>query len=183
MLSALAGLTFAGGQFVAASFAILGFVGIFLTSCVLAKRFGQRDRLRFLLGLTLAVVAPVIAISIGANPVFFVVGSLAALPGLLGAYLAYRLGFQSLPALTFFVGALALAAPCAAVAGGASYVCAFGLLILLLPFFCWRTVEVRKSLSLGGSGGRQGLKRVGMRESAYATLWTFFVVTVAHLIF
>ena len=182
LLSATAGLSLAGDQWLSAFVAISGFVGFFLLSSVLARRLLHKNRSRLALGLVLAMGAPLVSLSIGANPVFFVVGSFAALPMALGGYLAFKLGFQSAPVLALFVAVLVLAAPCAAAAGDASLLTCFGLLFLLLPFFCWRTIRVRRMLRNHEMSGRAALRAAGLRESIYATLWTIGTIILAHIV-
>lgn len=151
-------------------------------SSVMARRLLHKNRKRLALGVFLSFGAPLLSLYTGADPVFFVVGSLAALPAAIGGYLALRLGFQSAPVLALFVGVLVLAAPCAAAAGGASMVSCAWLLLLLLPFFCWRTIMVRRMLSNHELSGRAALKRAGIVESLYAAAWTVAVIVLAHII-
>ena len=179
--SVLAGALSAIGEgFLPALLAGLGFAGVFLIGSAAAVGF-RRGRLRFLVGLAIAVLAPALAVQIGANPAFFAYGMLALFPAGLSAWFAERRGFQSPIALALAVCAIVVAAPSAACAGGATMSRSAVLLLLLVPFFIWRTLKIRHLIGSRKDLGRADLKRIGKREAVLAGLWTFLSVFAIHL--
>lgn len=182
ILSVLAGsLTASSGGFLLAILAGLGFGGVFLLASAAAIR-GRRGYLkRAIIGLLFSAFSPILAVALDANPLFLSHGAVAIFPAALSGYFAERYGFQSALTLTFAVAALAVAAPAAACAGGASPLRAWALLAMLTPFFAWRTCTIRSQIASGAVRGRSELKRQGMREAGMAVVWTAIAVGVIHM--
>lgn len=183
LCSVLAGaLSAARHGFLPALFAGLSFAGVFfLGSAVAVGR--RRGRGRLLIGVAIAVGSPLVAIRLGAPPGFLGYALLAVFPAALAAWAAEKRGFRSPLALAFGVTALAVAAPTAACAGGATAATSFTLLVCLLPLYTWRTVRIRTLLTERGGIDRPTLKRIGRREAVIATVGTIVAVLLVHLIF
>ncbi len=183
MLSILAGsLTSARGGFVLALLAGMGFGGVFLLASAAAIAGRKGCVKRAIIGLALAALSPICAIWLDADPLFLTHGAIAILPAALSGYFAERYGFQSILTLTFAVIALAVAAPAAACAGGASPLRAWALLLMLAPFFAWRTCVIRRRMNYGEIRGRTALKHQGMTEAAFAIGWTALAIGIIHII-
>ncbi len=181
-LSVLAGMASgAGNGVLPATLAGLGFAGVFLLASAVAVGPTKVPR-RLGLGLAFALGAPGLALLFGAQPAFFAYGLLALFPAAISAWAAERQGFQSPMALAMGVCALAVAAPSAACAGGATSLRSFVLLALLLPFFLWRALRIRDHINSHPGGGRRELRRIGQREALAAILWTFLAVFLIHVI-
>ncbi|MEW6071233.1 MAG: hypothetical protein AB1726_01385, partial [Planctomycetota bacterium] len=133
-------------------------------------------------GVGVAVLAPLLAVELGANPAFFAYGLAAVFPAGLSAWVAEKRGFQSPLALSLAVCALVVAAPSAACAGGARWRESFVLLALLVPFFVWRTLTIRRFVGAQKGLARADLRRIGQREAVFAVGWTFFAVFLIHLL-
>lgn len=166
--------------FVPALLAGTSFAGVFLLGSAFAVPPARR-RMRILLGVPLGLVAPAVALAIGADPTFLAYAAVAVFPAGLSAWLAERDGFLSPAALSAGVAALGLAAPAAACAGGADVPRTLVLAGLLVPWFLWRTVRLRKRLDAIQSEGRAGLRRAGLREAGLTVVWTTFAVIAIHL--
>ena len=181
-LSVLAGsLSAAGAGFRPALLAGLGFAGAFLAASALAIGW-KRGRRRLFIGIGCASLAPAASLLMGARPTFFLYGIVALGPALLSAWFSSKRGVQSPLALAMGVCAIAVAAPSAACAGGATIPRSLVLLAMLLPFFVWRSLLIRARLPEYSGGGRQALRRVGQREAVFATLWTAAAVFAIHLL-
>lgn len=151
-----------------------GFVGAFLVTAAISV--GARRKVRqILVGASLAALAPVGALWLDAEPVFLAVAALAVLPAVAAVVLEKTLGFLSPTTLVVGIAALALAAPVAAVAGGASVERGALLFGLLWPFFSWRTLRVAAPLAGGAAWDREELRSRGLREAAIAGGWTVAV--------
>ena len=182
ILSVLAGgLTAAGGGAVPALLTGVGFAGVFLVASSLAIGW-RKARRRLLIGVLVAFGPPLLAIRLGADPIFFAYALVAVFPAGLSAWLAERQGFQSPAALAAAVAALVVAAPCAACAGGASFAQVALLFTLLAPFFVWRTLTVRRLLATEKNVTGARLRARGWREALYGVAWTFLAVGVIHLL-
>jgi hypothetical protein len=182
ILSILAGtLTATDRGFLPALMVGVGFAGAFLCTSALAL-VGKRGMAgRLITGLLLAVAGPGIALYLGASPSFFAF-SLAALgPAALAGYCAEKHGIVSPQAMAFAVVALVVAAPSSACAGGASVKTGLLLMILLAPFFAYRTWKVRSAIASGKSWTRSQLKKQGWLEILYGLGWIAFVVLAFHL--
>jgi hypothetical protein len=181
-VSILAGVLSARGQgTIAALFAGLSFVGVFVLTSALAVR-PKPWRLRFVSGAGFALASAGAGLVLGADPMFLVYSMVAFFPIAASVWFAMRQGFQSAPALAFGVMGLAVAAPAAACAGGTSPKFGFLLLALLAPFFAWRTWRTRVALRGGEGWDRAKLKRLGLVEACYAASWTIVSVGVVHLL-
>jgi len=181
-LSVLAGALSAIGQgFLPALLAGFGFSGVFLIGSGMAIGV-WRGRRRLAIGFGIAVLAPVLALALGANPAFFAYGMLALFPAAASAWFAERRGFQSPVALALGVCAIVVAAPSAACAGGATLTRSGVLLVLLVPFFVWRTLRIRYLLTVRSDLNRSALKKIGQREAVLAGGWTFLAVFLIHFL-
>jgi hypothetical protein len=181
-VSILAGVLSAGGHgAIAASFAGLAFVGVFVLVSALAVR-PKPWRLRFVSGLAFALASTASGLLLGADPMFLAYSMVALFPIAASVWFAMQQGFQSAPALAFGVIGLAVAAPAAACAGGASPRLGLLLLGLLAPFFAWRTWRTRAALRGGGSWDRAKLKRLGLEEALLAAAWTVVSVGFVHVL-
>jgi hypothetical protein len=109
-------------------------------------------------------------------------GLVALFPACAAAFLAARNGYHSPPALALGVCALVLAAPCAACAGGASLPGMGLLVLLLLPFFAWRTTRLGTALRRDGGLTRAALRQRGLVEALLALGWTAVAVGLVHLL-
>lgn len=167
--------------FVPALLAGTSFAGVFLLGSACAVPAARRRR-RILLGVPLGLVAPLLALAIGADPTFLAYAAVAVFPAGLSAWLAERDGFLSPAALASGVAALGLAAPAAACAGGADVPRTLLLGGLLVPWFLWRTVRLRKRLDTVRAGGRDSLRRAGLREAGLTVAWTTLALLVIHLV-
>jgi hypothetical protein len=158
------------------------FAGCFLAGGALA--YGARRKWRRLVGgLALATVSGAGALLLGANSLFLVVAVCAAIPTVAAIVLARELGSLSAWTLMAGVGALAMAAPAAAAAGGASLTESALLLMLLWPFYAWRSLEVARPLLESGHWDVVALRRRGLREAWLAALWTVGVVVALSVFF
>jgi len=151
-----------------------GFAGAFLCTAALAVGASKKRR-QLLLGVAVALGAPLIALWLGARPVFLVVAAGALLPAVVSVPLAEKFGFLSGAPLTTGIAALVMAAPAAALAGGASATQAIALFVLLWPFFAWRSLRVAAALKAGGTWNREELRARGLREAGIAAIWTLVV--------
>ncbi|MBW2493197.1 MAG: hypothetical protein JRE43_00455 [Deltaproteobacteria bacterium] len=182
ILSILAGtLTATGRGFVPALLVGVGFAGVFLcaSSAALVGKRGMASRLAA--GLLLAIVGPGTAVYLGASPSFFAFSLVAIAPAALAGYCAEKSGIMSPQAMAFAVVALAIAAPSSACAGGASATTGLLLLILLAPFFAYRTWVVRDAITTQAGWTRSKLKKQGMTETLYGLGWVAVVVLSFHL--
>ncbi len=158
----------------------LGFAGIFVAASAFALKDPKKKFLRGFSGYLLAGLAPILALQAGADPRFFLYGFLAIPPAALSGYFAERGGFRSPGALGFAVTAVVVAAPSAACAGGADTHWNWLLFVLLVPFFFWRTVKLRRGLEARKDWNRSRLRRAGYKEAALAVAWVFLSTGVLH---
>jgi len=182
VLSVLAGtLTATGRGLLPALLVGVGYAGVFLcaSAAALVGKPGMLQRLAT--GLLLAVVGPGLALFLGASPAFFAFSLVALAPAALAGYNAERHGVASPQAMAFAVVALVVAAPSSACAGGASARTGLLLLILLAPFFAYRTWKVRHALTAESGWTRSKLKQQGLREALYGLGWIAVVVLGIHL--
>ena len=183
IVSVLAGaLSVAGQGFMPALFAGVGYVGIFLLASSVALWPRPRWRRRFASGFLLAAGAPVLALLLDGDPSFFAYALIAAFPAGAAVWFSVRQGFQSPVALCFAVAALVVAAPSAACAGGGSAQVGWMLVLLLTPFFLWRTWSIRSTLTKNKSWTRDQLRKQGMREAGIAVIWTALCVALIHIV-
>jgi hypothetical protein len=181
-LSILAGsLTALGTGFLPALLAGVGFAGVFLCASALALRGKPGMGKRLAKGLPLAILAPAVALYLGAQPTFLGYGVVAFFPAALSGYYAETRGFASAGALSFAVAALVVAAPAAACAGGVSLQANLLLLFLLAPFFAYRTWLVREAITTTKGWSKAKLKRQGYMEAIFGVAWTLFVVGGIHI--
>ena len=134
----------------------------------------------FRIGLLLGLGSPSLAIALGADLSFLVVGLVAIPPAVAAAHFASSQGFLSPGALSFGVSALVVAAPAAARAGGASGSSALVLLAVLVPFFFWRTWRLARVFGPGWTQER--LQRRGLLESGIALAWAAVAVAVTRIV-
>jgi hypothetical protein len=180
--SVLAGAAAAGGRGrLAALFAGIAFIGVFLVASALAL-YPRRWKRRFLAGAVLALAACGIGLGLGADPWFVVYASIALFPAGAAVWYATRDGVQSPIALAFAVVALTVSAPAAACAGGADPALGWLLVLLLAPFFVWRTWTVRRKIAARKGLGRRELRRLGLREALVAVSWTALALVVVHVV-
>ena len=156
--------------------AATAFVGCFLVASGLLIRTRQRVR-RVVGGTAVATLATVGALSLGAEPRFLFVGVLAVGACAATMVLARRFGLLSFPSILAGLGAIALAGPAAAVAGGASPTRAALLMLLTWPFFIFRTLAVLAVLAplKPGAWDRVALRARGLREAALVAIWVLAV--------
>jgi hypothetical protein len=74
-----------------------------------------------------------------------------------------------------------VAAPSSACAGGASVGTGLLLLVLLAPFFAYRTWKVRNAITFESGWTRSNLKKQGLSEVLYGMSWIAIVVMAFHL--
>ena len=181
IVSILAGaLTAPGSGYGPALLAGGGLLGAFVTGSSLAAGGRRAVVARLALGLPLTIGALLLASRLGADRLFPFMSLLAIPPGLLAAWYANAQGFLSPGALAWGVTALAVAAPTAATAGGASPRSALLVLAFLVPFFYWRTWMLAWALRRGWT--RQRFQRQGLIESALAVAWAAVAVAVVRLV-
>ena len=181
-MSVLAGAAAAGARgWWAALCAGLAFVGVFLVASALAL-YPRRWKRRFASGAGLAVAASGVGLGLGADPWFLAYASIAVFPAGAAVWFATRDGVQSPIALAFAVVALTASAPAAACAGGADATLGWLLVLLLAPFFVWRTWTVRKRVAGERRVERRELRRLGLREAWIAAAWTAFALAVVHVV-
>ena len=181
-MSVLAGAAAAGGRgWLAALFAGIAFIGVFLVASALAL-YPRSWKRRFLTGAGLALGACAIGLRLGADPWFVVYASIALFPAGAAVWFATRHGVQSPIALAFAVVALTASAPAAACAGGAEPALGWILVLLLAPFFVWRTWSVRRLVARTKGLKRRELRRLGLREALVAAGWTALALVVVHVV-
>jgi hypothetical protein len=181
-VSVLSGVLCTHGRGVlAASCVGLALVGVFLLASGLAIH-PKPARSRVALGLALAAGGTLGALALGADRMFLVYAGTAAFPAGAAAWLGQRFGFQSVPALVFAAVTLAVAAPAAACAGGADARLGLLLFALLAPFFAWRTWRTRNTLRAQQGWDRAALKRLGLREAAFAVSWMALAIATVHVV-
>ncbi len=151
-----------------------GFAGAFLCTAALAVGAGKK-RGQLLVGVALAILAPVVALWMGAQPVFLAIAAGALVPAAGAVSLAARFGFLSGAPLTTGIAALVMAAPAVALAGGARAAQAIALFALLWPSFAWRSLRIAFALRAQGTWSREELRARGLREAAIAAAWTLAV--------
>jgi len=164
----------------AALLAGTGFVGVLVLASSLAIAGRRAAIARFVVGLLLGLGSPFLALTIGADRSFLVVGLVAIPPAVAAAYFASGQGFLSPGALSFGVTALVVAAPAAARAGGASPRPALVLLAVLAPFFFWRTWRLARAFGPGWT--RERLERRGLLESGIALAWAAVAVAATRIL-
>ena len=151
-----------------------GFVAAFLVAAGIsagARRHGSQ----ILAGATLALLAPLGALWMGARPAFLLPAAIAVPTAVAAVVLENRRGFLSRAALISGIAALAMAAPVVAAAGGTTVGRGMLLFGCLWPFYCWRTLRVAAPLRAGGTWDREKLREQGLREAAVAAVWTLAV--------
>jgi hypothetical protein len=167
-------------DWVAALLAGTGFSGVLVLVSSLAIAGRPATIARFVVGLLLGLGSPSLAIALGADRSFLVVGLIAIPPAVVAAHFASKGGFLSPGALSFAVSALVVAAPAAASAGGASTRSAFVLLSALAPLFFWRTWRLARVFGPGWTQAR--LQRRGLLESGVALVWASVAVAVTRIL-
>ncbi len=151
-----------------------GFAGAFLV--LAAVHVGPRKKLRqLLLGTALTVFAPVLAVWLGAKPVFLFPAALTLLPACTAIVLAKNSGALSPATLVSGIAALTMSAPVTAFAGGSSPLPSAILYIFLWSFFSWRALRIANSLVPGVGWNRELLRIQGLREAALSAIWTLAV--------
>ena len=151
--------------------------GAFLVIAAISA--GVRGRARqLLIGGALVVAAPILALMIGADSRFMMIAGAAIFPAGATVILARRHGFLSPIVLATGVAALAMAAPIAAMAGGASPSRATILFLILWSLFYWRSLIVA-SLAAGSLPWNADLLRTrGLREAALTASCSLVVAIV-----
>ena len=152
-----------------------GFAGAFMCTAALAVGVRRRRR-QLLVGMAAALLAPLLALRLDAEPVFLVVAAAAVVPAVVAVLAAARLGSLSRVPLVAGIAALVTAGVAAALAGGASTGRAVALFVLLWTVFCWRSLRIAEPLNAGGKWDREALRARGLREAGFAALWTLAVV-------
>jgi hypothetical protein len=182
VLSILAGTLTATGRGLLPAFLVgVGFAGVFICASAVALVGKRGMTTRLAAGLLLAVVGPGVAVYLGASPSFFAFSLVAIAPAALAGYCAEKSGIMSPQAMAFAVVALVVAAPSSACAGGASATTGLLLLILLAPFFAYRTWKVRDAITNQAGWTRAKLKKQGLTEALYGLSWIAVVVMSFHL--
>jgi len=182
VLSILAGTLTATGRGLLPAFLVgVGFAGVFLCASAVALVGKRGMTTRLAAGLLLAVVGPGAAVYLGASPSFFAFSLVALAPAALAGYCAEKSGIMSPQAMAFAVVALVVAAPSSACAGGASVGAGLLLLVLLAPFFAYRTWKVRNAITSQSGWTRSKLKKQGLSEVLYGMSWIAIVVMAFHL--
>jgi hypothetical protein len=182
VLSILAGTLTATGRGLLPAFLVgVGFAGVFICASAVALVGKRGMTTRLAAGLLLAVVGPGAAVYLGASPSFFAFSLVAIAPAALAGYCAEKSGIMSPQAMAFAVVALVVAAPSSACAGGASATTGLLLLILLAPFFAYRTWKVRDAITNQAGWTRAKLKKQGLTEALYGLSWIAVVVMSFHL--
>ncbi|MBW1844421.1 MAG: hypothetical protein JRJ05_08780 [Deltaproteobacteria bacterium] len=182
VLSILAGTLTATGRGLLPAFLVgVGFAGVFLCASAVALVGKRGMTTRLAAGLLLAVGGPAAAVYLGASPSFFAFSLVAIAPAALAGYCAEKSGIMSPQAMAFAVVALVVAAPSSACAGGASAITGLLLLILLAPFFAYRTWKVRDAITTQAGWTRAKLKKQGLTEALYGLGWITVVVMSFHL--
>ena len=183
IVSVLAGaLTEVKAGILPALLAGTGFAGVFLLAGAFGTRDRRRRRRRLLVGILLAVAAPLAAIELGGDAWFLIYGLVALPPAAVAGFLGERTGYRSAPTMAFAVTALVVAAPSAACAAGAAPLESWLLLALLAPFFAWRIWRTRESIQTQRGWTRSRLRAQGWREAGYAVGWTALVVILIHIV-
>jgi len=158
-----------------------GFAGGFLGTAAVVV--GARRRIRqFLVGWGVALMAPLVALYLGAEREFLAVTAIAGIAALTAVALARWRGFMSHAALIAGVATLALAAPASAVAGGAGAVRAAALFGLLWPFYSWRSLRVSAWMETRGEPIPGEVRARGLHEAAIAGVWTLAVVILLRVV-
>ncbi len=158
-----------------------GFVGAFLVTAALLTGVRRKGR-QILVGLLLAVLAPLAAVGVGAGREFLPIAALAAVPALTATWLGKSWGFLSRTTMVMGIAALAMAAPAAAVAGGASLPRSAVLFGLLWVFFCWRTLRLATALESEHTWDRRQLRARGLREAGIAAVWMLTVAVSLRIL-
>jgi len=164
----------AAGTGVAGAFLVLG--AAFGRGAEIGRALREPASRRVIaLGALVAAAGTLAALVLGAPPEFLA-WQLGAAP-LAGVALlaARRLGRLSAPALLFGCAAIAVAAPAAAIAGGASTRHAVGLLLALAPFFGWRALALGRRIGHGEALRGPGLRAAGLREARLAAGFALLV--------
>ena len=157
-----------------------GFAGAYLCTAALAVGVRRKQR-QFVVGAATALGAPLIALWLGAE-LAFLLATVCAVPAAAGAVaFASRFGFLSRVALTTGIAALTMAAPAAALSGGAGAQRAALLFLFLWPFYCWRSLRLVTSLETTSRWNRDELRARGLREAAVTALWTTAVAVGLRL--
>ncbi|MFC1758666.1 hypothetical protein ACFL2H_07850 [Planctomycetota bacterium] len=151
--------------------------GVFLIIAAASTGFRGKGQ-QVLTGVILALVAPLFALLMGADSRFVVVGALAILPAGATVVLARRFGFLSPIVLATGVAALAVAAPMAAVAGGASMSQAAILFSVLWALFYWRSLRVASLVAGNAPWNAQLLRTRGLREAAFTAACSLVIAIV-----
>lgn len=157
------------------------FAGGFLVAAAVAAGLKRKGRQVFV-GLALIVLAPLIALWLGADRRFLTVAAFAGVPAILALVLEKTRGFLSASAMTTGIAALVMAAPTAAVAGGASVAHSLWLVALLTPVYSWRSLRIAKPLHSGGTWDPVALRARGLREAALAAGWSLSVAFLLRMV-
>lgn len=157
------------------------FAGGFLVAAAVAAGLRRKGR-QVLVGLTLVVVSPLVALWLGADRGFLAVAACASVPAILALVLEKTRGFLSASAMTTGIAALVMAAPTAAVAGGASVAHSLWLVALLTPVYSWRSLRIAKPLHRGGPWDPVALRARGLREAALAAGWSLSVAFLLRMV-
>ncbi len=152
-----------------------GFAGAFLVFAAFTTAGAFRPR-KVAAGSLLAVSAPLLALwwPRVETDFLFVLG-LSLLPALGTILLEQSRGMLARTTQLMGVATLTMAAPTSGLAGGATPADAALLFGLLWPFFAWRCLHVMASLRGQHPWNREELRRRGLREAAFAALWTLGV--------
>jgi len=157
------------------------FAGGFLVAAAVAAGMRRKGR-QVLVGVALIVLSPLVALWLGADRGFLTVAACAGVPAILALVLEKTRGFLSASAMTAGIAALVMAAPTAAVAGGASLEHAAWLVALLTPVYSWRSLRIARPLHRGGTWDRVALRARGLREAALAAIWALAVALALRVI-
>ena len=157
------------------------FLGVFVLSSAFAV-YPRRWLSRLSTGLAILLISVSCGFALSLEPMSLAYGTVAVFPASAAAWLGFRHGFQSAGALSFAVVTLVVAAPASMCAGGAPHHLGLLLLVMLAPFFAWRTWHTREALRESSGWTRAKLRALGWREAAIALLWTTFSVALVHML-
>jgi len=162
--------------------ALLAGAGVTGAFMVFGALYGHRRDARSLaIGGLLFAGGPCLALAAGAPPAFLACAGAAAVPAVAAVVLGRVLGSLATSTIVCATLAIACGAPVAAVAGGRSGRSALLLLLLLAPFYAWRTLRVRASFARPAAE-RPPPRTTGLREARHAAIWCLLVVGLSRLL-
>ncbi len=157
-----------------------GFAGAYLVMAALATDPRRKGR-QIAVGISLAALAPLVALWLDAEPTFLSIAAATAIPGIAAVMLARKRGLLSRATMIVGLAALVMVAPMAATAGGTGLSRSFGLFLLLWLFFCWQTLRVAALVKPGQPWNRPQLRAQGLRQAAIAAVWALTVAMALRI--